>query len=203
VPVNLRVIAATHRDLPALVREGAFRDDLYYRLNGAQIALPPLRERHDFDWVIQRLLEAGSKADADAVAPQLSAAARAVLHAHRWPGNLRELRNVLDVARAVCRSGRIEPDDLPDALVGATSRPGSVGVVAGSPAASAGPATAWQTPGEHPPEAALLLQYLRAAQWNVSAVARQLGLSRMTLYRRMHRFGIVSPNQQAGDGRLT
>jgi transcriptional regulator of acetoin/glycerol metabolism len=62
------------------------------------------------------------------------------------------------------------------------------------------PASVWQSVGEHPPEAVLLLQYLRAAQWNVSAVARQLGLSRMTLYRRMHRFGIVSPNQQSGDG---
>jgi sigma-54 dependent transcriptional regulator, acetoin dehydrogenase operon transcriptional activator AcoR len=60
-------------------------------------------------------------------------------------------------------------------------------------------ATAWQSAGAHPPEAVLLLQYLRAAQWNVSAVARQLGLSRMTLYRRMHRFGIISPNQQSGD----
>jgi sigma-54 dependent transcriptional regulator, acetoin dehydrogenase operon transcriptional activator AcoR len=68
------------------------------------------------------------------------------------------------------------------------------------PGPQARPASAWQTAGAHPPEAALLLQYLRAAQWNVSAVARQLGLSRMTLYRRMHRFGIVSPNQQSGDG---
>ena len=67
-----------------------------------------------------------------------------------------------------------------------------------STASAPRPATAWNSAGEHPPEAVLLLQYLRAAQWNVSAVARQLGLSRMTLYRRMHRFGIVSPNQQAG-----
>jgi transcriptional regulator of acetoin/glycerol metabolism len=58
------------------------------------------------------------------------------------------------------------------------------------------PASAWQSAGEHPGEAVLLLQYLRAAHWNVSAVARQLGLSRMTLYRRMRRFGIVSPNRQ-------
>ena len=186
VPVNLRVIAATHRDLPALVRQGLFRDDLYFRLNGAQIALPPLRERHDLDWVIQRLLDAGAWADGLAAAPQLSAAARALLHAHHWPGNLRELRNVLDFARAVCSGGCIVPEDLPDGLAGA-----------GAPATR--PASAWQSAGEHPPEAALLLQYLRAAQWNVSAVARQLGLSRMTLYRRMHRFGIVSPNQQSGD----
>jgi len=206
VPVNLRVIAATHRDLPALVREGGFRDDLYYRLNGAQIALPPLRERRDLDWLIQRLLDAGSQADGHATPPRLSAAVRTVLHAHRWPGNLRELRNVLDFARAVCSSGCIEPDDLPDGLVcaatgvghDASAAPALSTAAAGAPVPR--PSTAWQSVGEHPPEAVLLLQYLRAAQWNVSAVARQLGLSRMTLYRRMHRFGIVSPNQQSGDG---
>ena len=191
VPVNLRVIAATNRDLQALVRQGAFRDDLYYRLNGAQITLPPLRERRDMDWVIRRMLDAGARADGQAATAQLSAAARARLHAHPWPGNLRELRNVLDFARAVCSGGCIDLEDLPDNLMGG---------VAASPAPVNGPVSVWQSVREHPPEAVLLLQYLRAAQWNVSAVARQLGLSRMTLYRRMHRFGIVSPNQQPDAG---
>ena len=191
VPVNLRVIAATNRDLQALVRQGAFRDDLYYRLNGAQISLPPLRERRDRDWVIQRLLDAGARTEGQTVTPQLSAAARARLHAHHWPGNLRELRNVLDFARAVCSGGCIDLEDLPDNLVGRA---------AAAPAPVNRPPSVWQSIGEHPPEAVLLLQYLRAAQWNVTAVARQLGLSRMTLYRRMHRFGIVSPNQQSDGG---
>jgi transcriptional regulator of acetoin/glycerol metabolism len=191
VPVNLRVIAATHCDLQALVRQGTFRDDLYYRLNGAQIALPPLRERRDMDWVIQRLLDAGARADGQVETPQLSAVARARLHAHQWPGNLRELRNVLDFARAVCGGSCIDLDDLPDNLMGSAPA---------APATGNQPASVWQSLGEHPPEAVLLLQYLRAAQWNVSAVARQLGLSRMTLYRRMHRFGIVSPNQQSDTG---
>ena len=191
VPVNLRVIAATNRDLQSLVRQGAFRDDLYYRLNGAQISLPPLRERRDMDWVIQRLLDAGARTEGQAVTPQLSAAARARLQAHHWPGNLRELRNVLDFARAVCSGGCIELEDLPDNLVGRA---------ASAPVPLTRQPSVWQSIGEHPPEAVLLLQYLRAAQWNVTAVARQLGLSRMTLYRRMHRFGIVSPNQQSDVG---
>ena len=191
VPVNLRVIAATNRDLQSLVRQGAFRDDLYYRLNGAQISLPPLRERRDMDWVIQRLLDAGARTEGQAVTPQLSAAARARLHAHHWPGNLRELRNVLDFARAVCSGGCIGLEDLPDHLMGSA---------AAVQAPRCRPTSVWQSLGEHPPEAVLLLQYLRAAQWNVTAVARQLGLSRMTLYRRMHRFGIVSPNQQSDAG---
>ena len=179
------------RDMQSLVRQGAFRDDLYYRLNGAQISLPPLRERRDMDWVIQRLLDAGARTEGQAVTPQLSAAARARLHAHHWPGNLRELRNVLDFARAVCSGGCIGLEDLPDHLMGSA---------AAVQAPRCRPTSVWQSLGEHPPEAVLLLQYLRAAQWNVTAVARQLGLSRMTLYRRMHRFGIVSPNQQSDAG---
>ena len=175
VPVDIRVVAATHRDLEQCVREGSFRDDLYYRLNGAHLALPPLRERRDLAWLVQRML--GDDA------PQLSARAGAALHAHRWPGNLRELRNVIEYARAVCSDGLIDLDDLPDAIGAAPPVPDDAAPAPHHP---------------HSPEAALLLQYLRAAQWNVSGVARQLGVSRMTLYRRMKRMGIESPNRQAG-----
>jgi transcriptional regulator of acetoin/glycerol metabolism len=173
VPVNIRVIAATHADLEALVREGRFRDDLYYRLNGAHFTLPPLRERRDLGWMIDRMLRHGL--DDGGLAPELSVAARARLLAHPWPGNLRELRNVLDYARSVASDGEIGLADLPDAL-----RP--------SERRSADRAVAGD-------EAAQLLQQLRQARWNVSAVARAQGLSRMTLYRRMKRWGIESPNQ--------
>ena len=171
--VNIRVIAATHRDLETLVRQGRFRDDLYYRLNGARVTLAPLRERADLDWMIDRMLRQGLTGEPPALAPQV----RAWLRAYRWPGNLRELRNVLEYARAVCSDGCIRLGDLPDAL----------GAVPLAPAAH----PHHPTPGA---EAMLLMQYLRAASWNVTAVARQLGVSRMTLYRRMKRFGIVSPN---------
>ncbi len=173
VAVNIRVIAATHCDLEALVREGRFRDDLYYRLNGAQITLAPLRERRDLDWMIDRMLRQGLTGEAPTLAPEV----RARLRAHRWPGNLRELRNVLEYARTVCTDGYVRLGDLPDAL-------------------GAAPASSAAHPRHAPAgaEAILLMQYLRAASWNVTAVARQLGVSRMTLYRRMKRFGIVSPN---------
>lgn len=173
VAVNIRVIAATHCDLEALVREGRFRDDLYYRLNGARITLAPLRERRDLDWMIDRMLRQGLAGEP----PQLAPEVRACLRAHRWPGNLRELRNVMEYARTVCSDGYVRLGDLPDAL---------------------GAAPAVRAAHQHHPapgaEAMLLMQYLRAASWNVTAVARQLGVSRMTLYRRMKRFGIVSPN---------
>ena len=183
VPVNIRVIAATHCDLEALVREGRFRDDLYYRLNGAHIVLPPLRERRDLTWLIQRMLadptdQAGA-GKSFALSPQTSE----WLHAYRWPGNLRELRNVIEFARAVCTDGLIEIGDLPDHMMRADANRASDGSDA---LAKAKPPS---------PDAALLLQYMRASRWNVSAVARQLGITRMTLYRRMERHGIESPNQ--------
>ena len=188
VPVNIRVIAATHAPLEQRVREGRFRDDLYYRLNGAHFALPPLRERSDLGVMIDRLLAAG-----DHLQPpvRLAPEARALLLAHRWPGNLRELRNALDYARSVCSHGLVEPADLPDAvplMPDQVSSPTVQGMAAG--------------PAAPPPAAAqaeALLQLLRDAHWNVAAVARQLGCARMTLYRRMARWGIRSPNARDGE----
>ena len=169
VPVNIRVIAATHAPLEQLVLAGRFRDDLYYRLKGAHIELPPLRERSDLGAMITRLL--GGRA--------LTPAALQRLMSHPWPGNLRELRNVLDYAASLCADGPIDLDDLPE--LQARRLPGR-----GAEAVDA----ATRDDG---PDA--LLQALRASHWNVSAVARQMGLSRMTLYRRMKRAGIVPPNR--------
>ena len=191
-PVDIRVIAATHCDLVGLTRSGRFRDDLYYRLNGAQITLPPLRKRADLGWMIDRMLALGARDSHDAhgataAMPVLSPAARARLMQHAWPGNLRELRNVIEYARSVCRGGRIELDDLPDTLL---QPDGPILPSEAAPSALPSPAA----PGM-PAEAAQLLQVLRDAHWNVTAAARTLGLARMTLYRRMKRWGIQSPNQ--------
>ena len=168
VSVNIRVIAATHAPLETLVLQRRFRDDLYYRLKGAHIELPPLRARSDLAAMITRLL------NGHAITP----VALQRLLAHGWPGNLRELRNVLDYATSLCVNGAIDLDDLPE--LRATGLPVCVEGV--TKAAS----------GDGPE---VLLQALRGAQWNVSAVARQLGLSRMTLYRRMNKMGIVPPNR--------
>jgi transcriptional regulator of acetoin/glycerol metabolism len=176
--VDLRVISATHCDLEALVRAGSFRDDLYYRLNGAHLQLPPLRKRSDFAWLVRRML-----AESGAPAPMIAPEVMDWLRAWRWPGNLRELRNVLEYATAVCSGGYIQLADLPDALLAAAARA----------AQEEAPA-----PVVLPPEAQLLQQYLRAAHWNVTAVAKQLGVARMTLYRRMKRWGITAPNHRGG-----
>ncbi len=167
VPVNIRVIAATHAPLEQLVLAGRFRDDLYYRLKGAHIQLPPLRERSDLGAMITRLL--GGRA--------ITPAALQRLLAHRWPGNLRELRNVLDYAASLCANGPIDLDDLPELSMARL------------------PSQADTTEAAHDDGPEALLHALRAAHWNVSAVAREMGLSRMTLYRRMKRAGFVPPNR--------
>jgi transcriptional regulator of acetoin/glycerol metabolism len=109
--VDVRVIAATHADLRQRVRDGSFRDDLYYRLAGAVLELPPLRERRDLGWLVRKMLRTQPHA------VQLAPEAEHCLHQHAWPGNLRELNNVLDYAAAMAAgSGVIGLAELPEAL---------------------------------------------------------------------------------------
>ncbi len=164
VPVNLRVIAATHAPLEQLVRQGRFRDDLYYRLNGAQVMLPPLRERGDLQAMVRRFLDGR----------EITPAAMDRLRRHRWPGNLRELRNALDYAASMAGDGAIDVTDLP-AFGGAEPR----------------------TPHLLPADESALHDLLRAHRWNVTEVARRLGVARMTIYRRMKRAGIIAPQDAA------
>jgi transcriptional regulator of acetoin/glycerol metabolism len=181
VHVDVRVVAATHVDLQAHVRAGRFRDDLYYRLAGAHLMLPPLRDRKDMPWLIQKLLrESGQRV-------HLGADAEHCLYAHPWPGNLRELKNVIDYAVAMAgNEGLITLAELPDALH------------ASARARGAQPQARLPEPDGPLPEAQLLLQYLRSAKWNVSAVAHQLGVTRMTVYRRMQRWNIQVPGRGEG-----
>ncbi|WP_269153924.1 sigma-54-dependent Fis family transcriptional regulator [Methylobacterium currus] len=166
--VDIRVIAATHRDLAALVREGRFREDLLYRLAGARFVLPPLRERTDLPVLVARLL-AGRPGS-----PRLSAEAAAALARHSWPGNVRELVSVLDHGCALAEGPEIGLDDLPPTVL--------AGRADAAPAETA-------SGGDDALAAAL-----RRRAWNVSAVARDLGLDRSTVHRRMRRLGLVSPN---------
>jgi transcriptional regulator of acetoin/glycerol metabolism len=169
VPVNIRVIAATHAPLEAMVHARRFRDDLYYRLNGAHFSLPPLRLRADLGATIDRMLGERTLTDA----------ARTRLMTYAWPGNLRELKNVLNYAASMSANQVIDLQDLPE-LAQTAHQPAST--LTQALTAQAG--------------ASALLQALRQAHWNVSEVARQMGLSRMTLYRRMKRAGIVAPNRE-------
>ncbi|MFG1276942.1 sigma-54-dependent Fis family transcriptional regulator [Xanthobacter autotrophicus] len=195
VPVNIRVIAATHRDLIAEVKAGRFREDLYFRLSGGVLTLPALRQRADLDWLVARFL--AERGGVLRVPFELSGEARAALHAYAWPGNIRELANALDYACAVAGDAVIAWDDLPDRIRHAAPAPAD-----GAPvAALSGPTALGGTGsgGTGADERGALLALLTAHHWNVSAVARALAVDRTTIHRRMRRLGITSP-RHGGEG---
>ena len=174
VKVDIRVIAASHRDLRQMVEAGAFREDLFYRLNGALLKLPPLRERADKGYLIERVfaeLAHGRRGN-----PHLRGDAMSALLAYPWPGNIRELRNVLQYALATCEGEEITVQDLPDECLPGILVRGRQAEVAIEEAADAD-----------------LRGLLRRNRWNITAVARELGVSRPTVYRRMRMLGIEAP----------
>jgi sigma-54 dependent transcriptional regulator, acetoin dehydrogenase operon transcriptional activator AcoR len=175
--VDMRVIAASHRDVVALIRQGQFREDLYFRLNGATIQLPPLRERRDLAWIISKLLK--TRPHASGAPRTIDEAALHALAAYAWPGNVRELANIIDFACAIAREPEISLDDLPDQLISASLD-----------RSAHGDKTKIQPPRV---EAEALRENLRRAGWNVSAAARSLAIDRTTLHRRMRRLGVTLP----------
>jgi two-component system, NtrC family, response regulator AtoC len=117
--VDIRLVAATHRDLEAMVASGAFREDLYYRINGVALVIPPLRERTDEIPRLAKELAARFCKDSKRPTVPISDAAMAVLKSHPWPGNVRELRNVIERAIVFCKTVAIAPEHL--GLAGRTS----------------------------------------------------------------------------------
>jgi transcriptional regulator of acetoin/glycerol metabolism len=181
--VDVRLVAATNRDLSGEVGAGRFRQDLFYRLNVLAIEIPPLRDRiEDVPLLASAFL---AEAEAKIGRPDLELAEDAVdaLARHAWPGNVRELRNVILRAAAVAATSRIEAGDL--TLVPLR------GVAAPRPA---GPSSApYLPPAEEgaEPERDELVSALDRCGWNIARTATSLGVSRMTLYRRLRRFGIT------------
>jgi sigma-54 dependent transcriptional regulator, acetoin dehydrogenase operon transcriptional activator AcoR len=174
IPVRLSVICATHRNLPDLVRAGRFREDLYYRLNGVPVILPPLRERTDRDAVVRSVWtliqqEAGERRT-------LEAEAVAILCRLPWSGNIRELRNVLMLMSALAEGDRVTPADIPPDLL------------------QEYPADAAED--EPRLDRDLLTAALRRNQWCVTRTAKELNLSRSTVHRKMAAWRIASPNHQ-------
>ncbi|MET0281152.1 MAG: sigma-54 dependent transcriptional regulator [Steroidobacteraceae bacterium] len=160
--VTVRVLSATNADLPAMIREGSFREDLYYRLNAIELNVPPLAERPGDILPLAELFRPPGK--------PFSEAARAALLRHAWPGNVRELRNVIQRAGLLGAGERIEAADL--------NLPK--------------PATPRATTPVAEPEKADIESALARAGGVVAQAAAELGLSRQALYRRMERFGLKS-----------
>ncbi|TIP05917.1 MAG: sigma-54-dependent Fis family transcriptional regulator [Mesorhizobium sp.] len=179
-PVDIKIISASHHDLRRLVAEGRFREDLFYRLNAASLTLPALRERTDFEWLLERLV--GERARLAGRPAKLSPAARLALIRHGWPGNIRELVNAVDLAVALCDDETIQPSDLPDFATSRTAPP--------APSASV---VALRAPSPEE-ERAALLAVLAATGWNISEAARRLGVDRTTVHRRMKRLRLEAPN---------
>ncbi len=125
--VDVRVVAATARDLERGVAEGWFREDLYYRLNVVGVRLPPLRERRDdVPALVERFLARYAPLRPELVRPSISPEALEALRAHRWPGNVRELEHVIERAVVLAEGPVIREEDLPDAIRGAPAAPGAL-----------------------------------------------------------------------------
>ncbi|MEJ8850566.1 sigma-54-dependent Fis family transcriptional regulator [Variovorax rhizosphaerae] len=211
--VDFQLISASHRHLPTLVREGRFREDLYYRLAGIEVQLPPLRERTDKLALIRGML--ATEGGSDAV---LSAEAERMLMAHSWPGNVRQLGHVLRTAAALADGEPITRAHLPALAVNlhAPHDAEHVPQVGGerlgaAPMQAADAQTAAPHNAQHDDahasarlnpiqanERQLLLQMLEQHRWNVSNVAKALDISRNTLYRKIHKLQIeVSHPEQS------
>ena len=177
IKVSLRLISATHHNIQKLVEKGEFREDLFYRLHGISLTMPPLRERNDKLALIRKIALLESEACQE---PEWDSEALKVLEDYSWPGNIRQLRNVLRAVTALCEGNKISLYDLPDDIRNASSQLKTDG----SGQAFNALAVA---------ERDALLHELEETHWNISRVAKKLGLSRNTLYRRMKRYEINPP----------
>jgi two-component system, NtrC family, response regulator AtoC len=180
VKVDLRVIAATNRDLQALVERGAFREDLFYRLDVLRIALPALAERVEDVRPLAEYLLVELRRDQGLPVLGLTEAALGALARHRWPGNVRELRNVLERALVTAHGRRIDVGDLPGPLR-------SGGAEFGLPGAAASLRSLAEVEREH------IESVLLACHWNRSAASRVLGIDRRTLFTKIKAYGLVGP----------
>jgi two-component system NtrC family response regulator len=184
IPINVRIVAATNRDLRTLIEDGQFREDLFYRLSVVTVELPPLRERRDdIPLLLTHFLKKHCTRYQLAV-PSVSDEALELLTRYHWPGNVRELENVIEHAVVLGPADVIRIEDLPAHIRHATSRVTSISL---------------KLPDEgidlEEVEKEILLQALEKNQWNQSRAARYLNLSRKTLIYRMEKFGLAEPKE--------
>ncbi|HET7224991.1 MAG TPA: sigma 54-interacting transcriptional regulator [Candidatus Eisenbacteria bacterium] len=185
--VDVRVIAATHRDLQVEIEAGRFRADLYYRLNVVQIALPPLRERReDIGLLASYFLEQNAAREGR---PKLgfSPEAEAALERYDWPGNVRELQNAVAHAVAVSDGDVVQAPDLPPAVRAPRLLPRQEEAAVSPDGVVPRPRETWslaEVEKEH------IARVLARHHANTTAAAKQLGISRTTLWRKLRRYGL-------------
>jgi transcriptional regulator with PAS, ATPase and Fis domain len=180
-PIDVRVIASTNRDLATMADDGGFRRDLFYRLDGLTIHVPPLRDRREeIPALAERFAtEAAASAGKGAPRPVLSAGARAKLVGHAWPGNVRELRQVVQRALVLSQGGTIDADHV---------------VLSGATAAS-GPSETDLRGERDRAERRAIEEALAACNGNQTKAAARLGISRRTLIERLDKFGLPRPRK--------
>ena len=173
IKINTRILCATNRDLRAMVAEGLFRKDLYYRINTITIQIPPLRERPEDIIPISEHFLARYAGELGKCIMGLTEAAKMVLREYSWPGNVRELRNVMERAAVLNSSGEIRLSDLPRELQEETAlRQPRISRLENI-------------------EKQALVNALNCHQWNISAAARELGISRGKLRHRLHKYELT------------
>ena len=182
IEVDVRVIAATNKQLESEIEAGAFREDLYYRLNVVPIRVPPLRERReDVPMLVSHFVDLMARRDR--VAPkQISRAALERLQALDWPGNVRELRNTVERLLILSMGERVESDDVDLLVAGRAAGEHLDGRLLGAPTFNE--FKEWA-------EQAYILQKLRENDWNVSETARQVEMPRSNLYKKIEKYGLV------------
>ena len=175
IDIDVRVIAATNRDMEKEVKEGRFREDLYYRLNVVHIAVPPLRERRDdIPLLLNAFLKEYAKENGKNITG-IDNRARALLYKYDWPGNIRELRNCIESAVVMCGGNEITPEDLPPTVSASIAAP-SITIPVGTTLDDA--------------EKAIICENLAANKGNKSKTADILGIGRKTLHRKLQEYGI-------------
>jgi transcriptional regulator of acetoin/glycerol metabolism len=189
IKVDLRVMCASHQNLSDMMMRGEFREDLYYRLNGISLELPALAARQDKEALICKCI---ARESAGVRAASIEASALRQLLAYSWPGNIRELRNTIRTALAICDNHVIRPDDLP------------VGIRSPRPQLRGPDDHAGGTPGNAPQislagaERQALVQVIDQNHWNMTLVAAHFNISRNTLYRKIKRHGIPITRRTGG-----
>ncbi len=183
IKVDVRIIAASNQSLESLIEQDKFRKDLYYRLNIITLEVPPLRERHtDIPLLVAEFIKKHSKHTSRKI-ERVTDEALAALMSYSWPGNIRELENVIERAVILSRGPLIGTDDLPETLRRA-------------PVACATDQNGARKLKEALalPERDLIVKALESAQWNRNETARQLGINRTTLYKKMVKYGLLKEN---------
>jgi len=197
IQADVRLIVATNKDLDEEVREGRFREDLFYRIKVVSVDIPPLREKlGDLKLLADHFLKKYTL-DNDKEITGISDAAMHVMQMHDWPGNVRELENAIERAVIFCESPEIQPEDLPlDASLAARPAAGPAG---GDSPGGRGSVVPLKDALETP-ERDIIYNALVAFNWSRAKAADALGINRSTLFKKMRKFGLEAPEGVAADG---